>query len=368
MSEQNPVNERIFLNALNHLSHLGTRRISTLIAHYGSATATWQAYGEEYAQLLSLKKEVGEQLAQEKQALNPEAEWLKLEKNNIEIISLEAEEYPLLLKQIAYPPPILYYLGCLENIAGPAVAIVGSRRSTFYGQEVAGRLAGELAAAGIAVVSGMALGVDTAAHRGSLESGGKTAAVLGCGLDLCYPPQNRRLMEEIVSRGVIFSEFPLGTQPLAANFPQRNRIISGLTLGTVVVEATAKSGSLITANYALEQNREVFAVPGNIGSPYSRGCHRLIKEGARLVESAADVISELNLAEGQEEQLSLSLPQPDLSEDESKLFQLIPYYPLHIDDLIQKSAFSAAAACSLLLSLELKKLIRQTPGKYFCRI
>jgi DNA processing protein len=368
MSEQNLVNERICLNALNRLSHLGARRIAALLAHYGSAMTTWQASGEEYAQLLSLKREVGNQLAKEKTALNPEAEWLKLESYNVKVTSFEAEEYPWLLKQISYPPPILYYLGCLGAIAGPAVAIVGSRRSTFYGQEVAGRLAGELAAAGIAVVSGMALGVDTAAHRGSLESGGKTAAVLGCGLDLCYPPQNRKLMEEIVSKGVIFSEFPLGTQPLAANFPQRNRIISGLTLGTVVVEATAKSGSLITANYALEQNREVFAVPGNIGSPYSRGCHRLIKEGARLVESAADVIAELNLAEVHEEQLSLLLPQPDLSDDESKLLQLIPYYPLHIDDLIRNGAISAASASSLLLSLELKKLIRQTPGKYFCRI
>ncbi len=368
MKENNIRNEQLYLNALNRLPVLGARRITALLAHYGSAEQVWQAPGEDYAQILSLKKEVGEQLAKDKQALDPEAEWLNLERYKIKTLSIEAEDFPWLLKQIPYPPPVLYYLGCLEALAGPAVAIVGSRRSTFYGQEVAGKLAGELAAAGITVVSGMALGVDTAAHRGALEGGGKTAAVLGCGLDLCYPPQNRKLMEEIVSNGVVFSEFPLGTQPLAANFPQRNRIISGLTLGTVVVEATAKSGSLITANYALEQDREVFAVPGNIGSPYSRGCHRLIKEGARLVESAADILAELNLAEGHEEQLSLLLPAPELSDDENILLQLIPYYPLHIDDLIRSGAFSAASTSSLLLSLELKKLIRQTPGKYFCRI
>jgi DNA processing protein len=368
MSEQNIVSDQLYLNALNRLPHLGARRIAALLAHYGSAMGTWEAPGEDYAQLLSLKREVGEQLAKDKQALDPEAEWLKLESSNIKVTSLEADDYPWLLKQISYPPPILYYLGSLEAFAGPAVAIVGSRRSTFYGQEVAGRLAGELAVAGITVVSGMALGVDTAAHRGSLEGGGKTAAVLGCGLDLCYPPQNRKLMEEIVSNGLVFSEFPLGTQPLAANFPQRNRIISGLTLGTVVVEATAKSGSLITANFALEQNREVFAVPGNIGSPYSRGCHRLIKEGARLVESAADILAELNLAGGHEEQLALLFPLQELSDDESQLLQLIPYYPIQIDDLIRTGSFSAASASSLLLSLELKKLIRQTPGKYFCRI
>lgn len=368
MSEQNIVGDQLYLNALNRLPHLGARRIAALLTHYGSAKATWQATGEDYAQLLSLKREVGEQLAKDKQAINPEAEWLKLESFNLKATSLGAEDYPWLLKQISYPPPILYYLGSLEAFAGPAVAIVGSRRSTFYGQEVAGRLAGELAVAGIIVVSGMALGVDTAAHRGSLEGGGKTAAVLGCGLDLCYPPQNRKLMEEIASNGLVFSEFPLGTQPLAANFPQRNRIISGLTLGTVVVEATAKSGSLITANFALEQNREVFAVPGNIGSPYSRGCHRLIKEGARLVESAADILAELNLAGGHEEQLALPFPLQELSGDESQLLQLIPYYPIQIDDLIRAGSYSAASASSLLLSLELKMLIRQTPGKYFCRI
>jgi DNA processing protein len=213
----------------------------------------------------------------------------------------------------------------------------------------------------------MALGVDTAAHCGALEGGGYTIAVLGCGLDLCYPPQNRKLMGEIALKGVVISEFPLGTQPLAVNFPQRNRIISGLTLGTVVVEATAKSGSLITANFAVEQNREVFAVPGNIGSPYSRGCHRLIKEGARLVESAADILSELNLLAGFGEQLSLQLPVQDLNDDEMKLLLTIPYFPLHIDDLIRAGTFSAAETSSLLLSLELKRLIRQTPGKYFCR-
>lgn len=368
MRENHIRSEQFYLNALNRLPILGARRITALLAHYGSAEKVWQAPGEDYAQLLSLKKEVGEQLANDKQALDPEGEWLGLERYHIKTLSVEADDYPWLLKQISCPPPILYYLGCLEALSRPAVAIVGSRRSTFYGQEVAGRLAGELAAAGISIVSGMALGVDTAAHRGALEGGGKTAAVLGCGLDLCYPPQNRKLMEEIASKGVVFSEFPLGTQPLAANFPQRNRIISGLTLGTVVVEATAKSGSLITANYALEQNREVFAVPGNIGSPYSRGCHRLIKEGARLVESAADILAELNLVESHEEQLSLSLPAPELSDDENKLLQLIPYYPIHIDDLIRSGAFSAASASSLLLSLELKRLIRQTPGKYFCRI
>ncbi len=368
MSEYFIHNEHIYLNALNCLPLLGARRITALLAHYGSAEQIWQIPGEDCASILSLTKEAGVQLANDKLAIDPEIEWQRLGRYQIKTLSIKNENYPWLLKQISCPPPILYYRGCIEVLAGPAVAIVGSRRSTFYGQEVAGRLARELSADGITVISGMALGVDTAAHRGALEGRGKTAAVLGCGLNLCYPPQNRKLMDDIILNGLVISEFPLNTKPLAANFPQRNRIISGLTLGTVVVEATAKSGSLITANYALEQNREVFAVPGNIGSPYSRGCHRLIKEGARLVESTADILAELNLGESHEEQLSISLPLPELSDDESSLLKLIPYYPLHIDDLIRSGTFSAAATSSLLLSLELKKQIRQSPGKYFCRI
>ncbi len=367
MKQNNVKNEHQYLNALNRLPALGARRIGILLEHYGSAEEAWQASGEDIARVLSLKQEAGEQLVREKKTIDPGAEWLLLEQYHIKTLSVKSEKYPDLLKQIPYPPPILYSIGCLQALTGPAVAIVGSRRSTFYGQEVAGRLAGELAKAGVIVVSGMALGVDTAAHCGALEGGGYTIAVLGCGLDLCYPPQNRKLMGEIALKGVVISEFPLGTQPLAVNFPQRNRIISGLTLGTVVVEATAKSGSLITANFAVEQNREVFAVPGNIGSPYSRGCHRLIKEGARLVESAADILSELNLLAGFGEQLSLQLPVQDLNDDEMKLLLTIPYFPLHIDDLIRAGTFSAAETSSLLLSLELKRLIRQTPGKYFCR-
>ncbi len=358
----------IYLNALNCLSVLGSRRINVLLNHFGSAEIAWQASGEEYKQVFSIRAESLDRLINEKKDLEPEKEWYRLAQYNIKCLSSDSDHYPELLKQISYSPPILYYIGNPKVVSGPAIAIVGSRRSTFYGQEVAQSLGCELAAAGMTVISGMALGVDTSAHRGALESGGYTAAVLGCGLDCCYPRQNQGLMTEIAAKGIVISEFPLGTSPMAANFPQRNRIISGLSLGTVVVEATAKSGSLITANYALEQNREVFAVPGNIGSPYSRGCHRLIKEGAKLVECAADILEELNLKQGCEEQLSLQLHANDLPAAEKKLLQQIPYQPMHIDDLIRISGFGAAEASSLLVSLEIKKLIRQMPGKYFCRI
>lgn len=359
--------ELIYLNALNSISNLGVRRIKVLLDCFGQAETIWAASLDEIDAVLNLKGGF-EQLRKEKEALDPEKEWLLLEEQGIKAIAPFMDNYPTLLKEINHVPPILYYRGNLEIFNQPAVAIVGSRRCTFYGQEVAHKLAFELASAGVIIVSGMALGIDTAAHRGALESSGYTAAVLGCSLDCCYPPGNQELMEQISSCGVIISEFSLGTEPLPFNFPQRNRIISGLSLGTIVVEATAKSGSLITANYALEQNREVFAVPGNIGSPYSRGCHRLIKDGAKLVESAADVFEELALDRVLEEQQSFGFPEESLSEAESKLLNIIPYQQLHIDNLIRLSGLSAAEASALLLSLEMKKQIRQTPGKYFCRI
>jgi len=357
----------IYLNALNQIAFLGPKRIDTLVKYFGSPEAAWEAPPSEIAAVLEMKDHVN-RIEQERAKIDPAQKWNRLRELEVETVSLDSPAYPVLLKQLHYPPPILYYRGSLQKIDHPAVAIVGSRRCTFYGQEVAHRLAGELSSAGISVISGMALGIDTAAHRGTLENNGYTAGVLGCGVDLCYPPQNLDLMKHIIAEGVILSEFPVGTEPLASHFPRRNRIISGLSLGTVVVEATAKSGALITANYALEQNREVFAVPGNVGSPYSRGCHRLIKEGARLVESAADILDELNLNTSPEEQLTLYDISAVLTGQEKSLLNNIPYQPMHIDNIIRMSGIRAAETSALLLSLELKKTIRQTPGKYFSRI
>ncbi len=356
----------IYLNALNRISFLGPKRITALIDHYERAKKAWKAPVEDLSRVSALHGDI-DRLNHERAKIDPDQEWKRLKEQKIGCISVDAENYPSLLKQLPWPPPILYYRGDLNRITQPAVAIVGSRRSTFYGKEVAHRLAGELAAAGMSVVSGMALGIDTAAHRGALEYNGYTIAVMGCGLDHCYPPANRDLMDQIISTGVALSEFPVGTKPLPNHFPQRNRIISGISLGTVVVEATAKSGSLITANYALEQNREVFAVPGNVGSPYSRGCHQLIKDGARLVESAADILSEIYIDSPVEEQLTIE-HAVSLSEKEKSLLVLIPYQPMHVDDIIHGCNSSAAEVIGALLSMELKKVIRQTPGKYFCRI
>lgn len=360
-------NDLIYLNALNRISPLGPKRIAFLLEHFKSARSAWEAPLTALKDMPDLQGSA-EQIDRERKKIDPGREWDALQRLQIGCVSFQCPQYPSLLKQIPFPPPLLYYRGNLQAMDRPTVAIVGSRRCTFYGKEVAAGLAAELASAGVGIISGMALGIDTAAHRGALESGGYTAAVLGCGVDKCYPPQNADLMKQIAAEGAVISEFPAGTEPVAANFPRRNRIISGLSLGTVVVEATAKSGAIITANYALEQNREVFAVPGNVGSPYSRGCHRLIKEGAKLVESASDIIEELYIDSSAGEQLSFGPESPELTEEEKTLLAQIPYQPLHIDTIIRLSGTSPAAVNTLLLSLELKKQIRQTPGKYFCRI
>ncbi len=359
--------ELIYLNAFNCMPFLGPKRITALISAMGSAKQSWQS-SEEVVKQVEGFENIAVRLFEEKRKIDPPSEWEKLYKKGIKCIATGSAEYPVLLKQLTCPPPVLYYRGNLKGENNQVIAIVGSRRATFYGKEVAQRLAGELTTAGVSIVSGMALGVDTAAHIGCLENNGYTIAVLGCGLDHCYPPSNKDLMEQIASSGTVMSEFPLGTRPLPGHFPQRNRIISGLSLGTVVVEATAKSGSLITANYALEENREVFAVPGNIGSPYSRGCHQLIREGAHLVESASDILNEILIDRPAEEQLTLVPTAQNLNSDEKKVLSLIPYQPMHIDDLIKVCGNPASEIISTLLSLELKKLVRQTPGKYFCRI
>jgi DNA processing protein len=360
----NPERELLYLNALNAISVLGARKIATLAGYFGSAESAWHAPAEDYTRAVELEGQL-ETVKQEKSGIDPEKEWDKLLTKKIKCTSPHSPDYPDLLREMNFPPPVLYYRGSLEQINKPAVAIVGSRRCTFYGKEVAGKLASELAAAGVGVISGMALGVDTAAHQGALDNGGYSAAVLGCGLDRCYPPRNRGLMDQLIDEGAVISEFAAGMEPMAKNFPQRNRIISGLSLGTVVVEATAKSGALITAGFALEQNREVFAVPGNVGSPYSRGCHRLLKEGARLVESVQDILVELYLDSGK--QLTIETIKGELSDSEKKLLGIIPYQPMHIDTIVQMSGQKAAEVGAILLSLEIKNYVAQSPGKFFCR-
>lgn len=360
------MDDRVYLNALNRLPYLGPVRIGALVEHFGTARAAWEAPAGELAQVASLRG-YSERVDSDRREIDPEAEWRRLEKCGARALCLEDREYPSLLKNIHRPPPLLYCRGAWQEDDHLALALVGSRRCTAYGREMARRLAGELAALGFTVVSGMALGIDTEAHRGALNSRGRTVAVLGCGVDICYPPGAAGLMEQIAAAGVVASEFPPGTAPLPQHFPQRNRIISGLSLGTLVVEAPAKSGALITAHYACEQNREVFAVPGSVNSPYSRGCHRLIKEGARLVETVEDILEELAVgpvaAPAAETAAAAALPP-----GEQQILDLVAYQPVQMDRLIRESGLPAEQVGSLLLSLELKGRLRQLPGKYFTRV
>lgn len=284
-------------------------------------------------------------------------------------MSREDPLYPPLLKNIYDPPFLLYARGKGVDWGRPWVALVGSRKMTAYGREMALWLGRELALRGIGVVSGMARGIDTWAHRGALKGGGETAAVLGSGLCCCYPPENRGLQQEICRQGLVLSEFSLLTGPKPQHFPLRNRIISGISLGTVVVEAAEKSGALITADQALEQGREVFALPGPVTSPASRGCHNLIKQGAKLVQDVEDLLEELALPGPGEQGPSAGEAGPaDLSPDEQRLLEVIPYHPCPGDRLAAESGLPAARAKAALTILEIKGMIAQEAGNVFLRI
>jgi DNA processing protein len=290
------------------------------------------------------------------------------------IVPLTAAGYPLLLREIPDPPPFLYVAGRIDPSARH-IALVGSRNATGYGLGITRQLARDLAAADVTVASGMARGIDTAAHWGALEGGGRTVAVLGCGLGTFYPPENRKLWQAIVARGAVLSELPINAAPEAHHFPARNRIISGLSLGTVVVEAARKSGSLITARLANEQGREVFAVPGSVQSYKSAGTHRLIQQGAKLVASAADILEEFPYvfpaaAADADQTAGAGAPEPaaGLSVEETRLWQALGPYPTHIDDLARSLCLAAGQLAGLLLQLELKGLVRQSPGMHFERI
>jgi DNA processing protein len=289
--------------------------------------------------------------------------------NGVSLITWDSDAYPQLLREIHNPPIVLYVKGRPEILSHPGIALVGSRAATSYGKKTAENLASNLAGYEITVISGMALGIDAAAHRGALSAGGTTVAVLGCGPNIIYPPQNRSLYEEIVERGAVVSEYPLDTQPENFRFPARNRIISGLSLGVVVVEAAQRSGSLITAEMALEQGREVFAVPGRIDSLKSAGCHRLLQEGAKLVRSVEDILSELpgqlpparKAGDGGREEKA----RPPLNGDEKLIFSSLDVYPKNIEDIITTTGLPAHAVAGGLLHLELHGLIEVLPGRQY---
>lgn len=369
---------------LNMTPGVGPRAAAKLLERFGSAEAVYNATRTELEQLRLVPEAIDCIIARNLQAA-AEAEIPTVRKLGGDILILDDGVYPASLSEIYDPPIVLYVKGawsqCLDQ---PCVAIVGSRRSSTYGQNSALMLARDLAQRGITIVSGFARGIDAAAHRGALEAGGRTIAVLGTGIDKVYPRDHKRLAAEILAGGgAMLTQFPLGTPPVSENFPYRNRIISGLSLGVVIVEAAENSGSLITARLAIEQNREVFAVPGNITSRNSFGTNYLIKgAGAKLVQQWQDVATELppqiaaNLlpppfAEKKKEKSladRLALVPGGLSGKQSLVFKLLtPDSPEHIDTLVEKSGLPISQLIATLLELEIRELVRALPGKCFVR-
>ncbi|ABK15913.1 DNA-processing protein DprA [Syntrophobacter fumaroxidans] len=362
--------DRIAWLALRLVPDLGNRSVLRLINRFGSPRAVLDAEPKELATVEGLRGKAISALQRKEFLRHPETEWETLQRKGVKLLALNDPEYPSNLSAIPDPPAVLFVRGELQPRDLVAVAVVGSRAASPMGMIFTEKLSGELALNGVTIVSGFAVGIDSAAHRGAIKAGGRTIAVLGCGLDIDYPYGQGGLRDEIAASGALVTEFPLGTPPVAGHFPQRNRIISGLSLGVVVVEAAHRSGSLITARLALEQGREVFAVPGMAHHYRSVGPHRLLREGAKLVEGAEDVLEELRplirrSAAPPGEPDERETPVSGLEPDELQALRELDGNPRHIDEIARSTQWPVGKVMAVLSNLELKGVARQLPGKYF---
>jgi DNA processing protein len=353
--------------ALKMVQGVGEVLFRNLLAKFNNPKGVFEANLSEIQRVEGIGEKTAKEIKGFKDWNKAEEEVSKIRKSGFNLILLKNSNYPSNLFNTYNPPPFLYIKGDILPKDDTAIAIVGTRTPDSYGRLVTERLGEELSVRGVTIVSGMARGIDSIAHMAALKRGGRTIAVLGSGLDIIYPAENKKLYEEISNKGAVISEFPLGSPPESVNFPKRNRVISGLSLGVVIVQASDKSGSLITASLALEQNREVFAVPGNIGTKLSRGTNKLIKQGAKLVESVEDILSEIEALrtlkdkEIKEDDISVI----ELSNEERLIYSKLKNESLHVDEITKLSGMSSAKALSILLSLELSGLIIQLPGKMF---
>ncbi|MEW5007680.1 DNA protecting protein DprA [Cycloclasticus sp. 46_83_sub15_T18] len=365
------VSERENCLALWRVSGVGAKTYLALLDAFPSVSAVFSASGDSLKKAGIKPKTVSNIKNFDWAEIVPDLEWLK--KEDCHLMCWQDDDYPALLREIADPPPLLFIRGERSLLGALQIAIVGTRKPTPMASRTSHAFAKHFAGVGLTVTSGLALGVDKAAHQGVLAGGGKTIAVAATGLDRVYPAAHRELAGEVVQHGAMVSEFPIGTQPKPGYFPRRNRIISGLSLGVLVVEAAVQSGSLVTARHAMEQGREVFAIPGSIHNPLAKGCHQLIRQGAKLVETADDVLEELaslsvfaasdqsaaNVAEEQDE--------PVLAADYRHLLEKIAFDPISIDELITETSFTAEEISSMLLVLELQGLVSSVPGGLFYR-
>ena len=360
-----PVDDIFHYLALAMAPGVGTTRFAELLRRFKSPRAVFKAPYKELIQVQGVGPDTAKALVRFDWRDQVKAEMERAGQAGYRLITLASDRYPERLKQIPDPPPLLWVDGLMHPPDPPSVAIVGSRAASEYGLATARRLAGELARAGVTVVSGVALGVDAAAHWGALESGGQTIGVLGCGLDRVYPAANRKLFDRIPEAGALVSEYPLGALPKAGHFPRRNRIIAGLSQAVVVVEAAEKSGALITARLALEQNRDVLAVPGRTDALKSRGTNMLLKQGARLVETAADILEDI--VPQIEHELVRDEPSPSLTDEERVIMNALSDGDAHIDALARQTGWSTPELTARLLNMEINGLVRQLPGMRYIK-
>lgn len=350
--------------AMRNVTGIGPVRFERLLAAFGSIRAAWEARQDELAHVLDRRSL--ESLTAYRRSADPEGDYAALRAEGIDVVTLRHDAYPDLLREVPGPPPVIFQRGTLTLDDRRAVAVVGTRRPSSYGREMARALARDLAQAGVTIVSGLARGVDGIAHAAALDAGGRTIAVLGNGVRSVYPPEHRELAARVARQGAVLSEFHPDAPPDGPNFPARNRLISGLALGVVVVEAPMRSGALITVDFAADQGRDVFAVPGSVLSQASAGCNRLIRDGARLVRSADDVLEDLRLGEAPR-QLALDSPA-ELDEESRRVLSTLTGDARHIDEIGAIAGIPIASLAALLMTLELQGFVRNVGAQYYARI
>lgn len=359
------IDPKAYWVGFNLVKGIGAVRLRNLIRHFGDVETAWHASPQEM-RAAGLGPKLIETMQQVRAGVSLELVWERVHSLGIQVLTWEDEAYPRRLKEIDQPPPVLYLRGNLLPEDEWAVAIVGTRGITAYGRQVTAEIASVLARRGVTVISGLARGVDAEAHKATLNAGGRTLAVLGSGVDQIYPPEHRQLANQIIASGALMSDYAPGTPPDGVNFPPRNRIISGLSMAVIVIEAGERSGALITAEFAADQGREVFAVPGNINAPKSVGCNRLIHQGARPLLTPEDVLESLDLASFQQQRVARAVLPKD--EVEARLLSVLTREPMHVDDIRARVDMPIEKVSATLALMELKGMVRQLGGMNFVAI
>lgn len=359
------MDEKRYWIGINLVKGIGAVRFRGLLDHFGDAPSAWQASPNALGSA-GLSKKIVERFIQVRSTVDLDALWQKIEEQNIRVMTWSDADYPARLREIAQPPPVLYLRGEIKEEDTWAVAIVGTRRVTSYGRQVTEEIASFLARNGVTVVSGLARGVDGIAHQAALNAGGRTLAILGSGVDRIYPPEHRALAEQMIESGAVVSDYSPGTPPESSNFPPRNRIISGLSMATIVIEAGETSGALITARFAVDQGREVFALPGNIFAPQSKGPNRLIQQGAHPLLKPQDILDALDLTRVTEHRTARRALPTDLTE--AQLLNVLGQEPLHVDEIRSQIGLPVEKVSSTLVMMELKGMVRHVGGMNYVAV